>query len=275
MKSVSELFQPLVEAVERFNRERKYGTRHSWHHRLTIKSVGQVIDVEYRGEYELWFDESPAVLILNDLCKLFTAPTVAARLRSFTFRTAAGLAANGTYDFDIDPLVNGRTKFPRLSKLVLDQGEGEHGYKILTSPASGEHFSEAGVLARVLSKAPRLSCLVSPVPPNAAFFRGRKHPLQELDVDAGYDHSGFIRQLTRCKRFPHLQRLTFTDYRQTYMTDWREKATSFEDYELFLRSPVAAGLKAIRLREVSLSAEQIKRLRGIRRVGVQITRREA
>jgi hypothetical protein len=270
MGTLAELFRPLMDAVERHNRERGLNPRHSWHHRLLVKERQGLIDVEYRGEYQLWFDDSPAVLILNDLCELFTTPAVAPHLNSFTFRTAAALAANGTYDFNIDPLVRGNVRFPNLTRFILDQGEGEHGYKILTSPASGDNWNEAGVLARLIANAPRLVELASPSPPNADFFRGRHHPLRQLDIDAGFDHSQFIRRLAGCQRFPELERLTFTDYRQTYMTDWQTSVTPFEDYERLFRSPVLAGLRTVSLRSVSLTPQQIGQLRSIRRQGVSI-----
>ena len=125
--------------------------------------------------------------ILQDLFKLLTHPDVAPRLRSLTYLTEATLAANGTYDDNIDPLVDGEHQFPNLIHLSLAQGHGEHGYKILTSPQSGDDWYEAGVLARLLDKAPCLEDLVTPGPPNDRFFQGCQHPLQSLDIDAGVE----------------------------------------------------------------------------------------
>ena len=272
MTPLADLFAPLRAAIARKNREASFDPNHSWHHHLIVDESSGFLDVEYRGEYELWFDDDSIVAILRDLLRLLASPEVAPRLRSFTYRTDAVLAANGTYDYDIDPLIEGEQSFPNLTRLSLDGGEGEHGYKILTSPLSGDDWNEAGVLARLLDRAPRLKDLASPVPPDGSFFEGCPHPLRSLDVDAGFGHADFIRHLAGCDRFPELRRLVFTEFRQTYLDDWHEQTTRFEDYVLLFGSPVASRLESIRLREVDLTPEQIRHLLGIRSDGVEITR---
>jgi hypothetical protein len=270
--SVAALFAPLQAAIAMRNREGGFDASHPWRHQLTVNQAADLLDVEYRGEYELWFDDQAEVTILRDLLQLLASVEVAPRLRSFTYRTAAVLAANGTYDYNIDPLIEGERQFPNLARLSLDQGPGEHGYKILTSPSSGDQWHEAGVLARMLEKAPSLKDLVTPATPNDGFFQGRRHPLQLLDVDAGFGHSDFIRHLASCSRFPDLRRLVFTDFRQEYLDDWREQATSFEDYLSLFRSPIASQLESICLRAVSLTGAQVRRLLEIRNKGVEIAR---
>jgi hypothetical protein len=275
MGPVAALFALLRAAIARKNQEADLDATHPWHHQLTARESDDLLDVEYRGEYELWFEDETTVPVLQDLLRLLASAEVAPRLRSFTYRTEAVLAANGTYDYNIDPLVEREGRFPNLTRLSLDQGGGEHGYKILTSPLSGDDWHEAGVLARLLDRAPRLEDLVTPVPPGDSFFRGPRHPLRSLDVDAGYGHADFIRHLAGCSRFPELRRLAFTEYRQSYLDDWREQTTRFEDYALFFASPVAARLESIRLREVDLTPDQTRRLHDVRSVGVEITRHQA
>jgi hypothetical protein len=265
------LFAPLQVAINRKNQESGFDESHPWHHRLTLVETDGLIDVEYQGEYELWFDDETTISILHDLCQLLAHPDVANRLRSFTYLTDAALAANGTYDYNIDPLVDGEQPFPKLIRLSLDQGDGEHGYKILNSPQSGEDWHEAGVLARLLAKATSLVDLMTPVPPDSSFFQGSQHPLQSLDVDAGFDHVDFIRNLAACSRFPNLRQIVFTDLRQYYLDDWRTQTTSFDDYVLFFKSPIGVQLQSITLRAVNLSPEQVEQLLAIRREGVEIT----
>lgn len=273
MRSLAALFAPLQAAIARTNQEEEFDPSHPWYHQLIVTEANDLLDVEYRGEYELWFDDQTTVTVLQDLLQLLASDMVASKLRSFTYRTEAVLAANGTYDYNIDPLVEGEQLFPNLVLLSLDQGEGEHGYKILTSPRSGDIWDEAGVLARLLNKAPRLKELTTPVPPNALFYQGSQHPLRSLDVDAGFGHADFIRHLAGCARFPELRRLVFTDFRQSYLDDWRERTTKFEDYVLFFGSPTASRLKSICLREVNLTPHQVRLLLEIRSDGVEITRR--
>ena len=177
--------------------------------------------------------------------------------------------------FTIDPLVDADEAFPTLTRLSLDQGEGEHGYKLLTSAASGDDWSEGGVLARLLALAPRLNELVVPGPPAESFFQGAPHPLRYLDVDAGYGHGEFIKHLASSSRFRELRTLVFTEFRQYYLDDWREQTTTFDDYRLFFASPVASRLESIFLREVNLTLEQVRSLLAIRSGGVEITRSKA
>jgi hypothetical protein len=267
----STLFAPLQTAINRKNQESGSAADHPWYHQLTLVETDGLLDVEYQGEYALWFDDDTTISILQDLCQILVSPDVARRLRSFTYRTDADLAANGTYDYNIDPLVDGVQQFPNLMRVSLDQGDGEQGYKILNSPASGEDWHEAGVLARLLAKAPSLADLVTPVPPDVSFFQGSQHSLQSLDVDAGFDHVDFIRNLAACSRFPNLRKLVFTDLRQYYLDDWRTQTTSFDDYVLFFKSLIGAQLASIVLRAVNLSPEQVEQLLAIRSEGVEIT----
>jgi hypothetical protein len=270
-ESLSILFAPLEDAIKQNNQENNFETNHPWYHRLTLVEAAGLVDVEYQGEYEIWLDDNTTVTILENLLKILTHPDFAPRLRSFTYLTDAALAANGTYDYNIDPLVDGEHQFPNLIHLSLAQGHGEHGYKILTSPQSGDDWYEAGVLSHLLDKTPFLEELVIPVPPNQSFFQGCQHPLRSLDVDAGFDCVDFIRNLAACSRFPNIQRLVFTDFRQYYLDDWRTQTTSFEDYILFFNSQIASQLQSISLREVNLTPKQVDEILAIRSKGVDIT----
>lgn len=272
METILGMFDVLQAAVVKMNQEGGYDASHPWHHALTVGEKAGLLDVEYRGEYELWFDDRSTVTILEDLLCLLASPDVAPRLRTFTYRTDAVSAANGTYDYNIDPFIESDQQFPNLTCLSLDQGQEEHGYKILTSPLSGDDWLEAGVLARMLDKARRLEELTTPVPPNSDFFSGGRHSIRSLDVDSGFGQENFVRQLAGCTRFPELRWLVFTDYRQDHMTDWRRVTTSFEDYILFFESATAQRLEIIRLQEVSLSQSQIDHLLSIRSAGVTFTR---
>jgi hypothetical protein len=272
MNKISMLFAQLQAAIDHHNQQQGFDTNHPWHHQLTLIESNGLLDVKYRGEYELWFDDQPTITILQNLCQILSHPEISLRLRSIIYHTEAVLAANGTYDYNIDPLVNGEHQFPKLTHLSLAQGHGEHGYKILTSPQSGDNWYESGVLAQLLDKAPFLEELVTPVPPNELFFQGDQHPLKSLDVDAGFDQMNFIQNLSSCTRLPVIQKLVFTDLRQTYMDDWSTQTTKFEDYMLFFNSPIAAQLQSISLQEVNLTREQVEQLLAIRSEGVEITR---
>lgn len=276
MESLALLFAPLHIAINRMNLERGYGVGHPWHCRLDAVESHGSLGVEYRGEYELCFDDGSTVAILHDLLGLLASDGVSPRLRSFAYSTDAALAANGTYSIVIDPLLARGRRFPKLTRFALDQGEGEHGYKILASALDGGDgfYDEAGALAKLLERGPGLRELVTPSPPSPEFFLGDPHPLQSLDVDAGFGHEDFIRHLSGCSRFPDLRRLAFTDYRQRYRKDWRERTTSFADYESFFASGISRRLESVALREVNLTPDRVRRLLDVRSEGVGITRSE-
>src|SRR5271166_1309247 len=48
------VFAPLQAAIARKNREDGYDASHPWFHELTVNQSADLLDVEYRGEYELW-----------------------------------------------------------------------------------------------------------------------------------------------------------------------------------------------------------------------------
>ncbi|HEY1548138.1 MAG TPA: hypothetical protein VGG28_09960 [Kofleriaceae bacterium] len=265
-------FAPLHAAISRTNAEGGFSSEDPWFHELRVDDSDGSIDVEYRGEYELWFRDRTKLPILEQLLRALASREIAPALRSFTYRTDAVKAANGTYDYNIDALVYGDHTFPNLTRVSLDQGEGEHGYKILSSPAVGDDWSEAGALARLLQRAPRLDELATPAQPNLSFFNGPDHPLRRLDVDAGFDRARFIDQLAASSRFGQLRSLVFTDFRQSYLDDWRERTTSFASYAAFFASPLASQLDSICLRAVQLSEDEVRQLRAIRSDGVEITR---
>lgn len=262
----------LEATVRRHNQHHEFDERHPWYHSLATLSFGGLLDVEYRGESYLNFYPDEGVSILTNLLRRLSSPELAPRLRSFTFVTPGSWAANGTCNYDIDPLLEGTQTYPNLLLLSLDQGSGEHGSKILNSDRWGDYFDAGPILAMMLERAPRLDYLLSPVPPSADFFQGKPHPLRHLNVDAGYDHQSFLRNLADSSRFPQLEELVFTDFVQDHTDDWREHTTPFEDYVRFFRSKTAAGLKTMKFQDVDLAPDLIRDLLRIRKDGVTISR---
>ena len=88
-------FAPLHSAISRKNDEDGFTADHPWYHQLIVHESGGLVDVEYRGEYELWFADRTTTPILEDVLRVLASGEVAPMLRSFTYRTDAVLAANG------------------------------------------------------------------------------------------------------------------------------------------------------------------------------------
>jgi hypothetical protein len=65
-------------------------------------------------------------------------------------------------------------------------------------------------------------------------------------VNAGYDHAGFVRDLaTRgAEALPALQVLSWGDYAETYMDDWRARTTPREDYVALFESELFRRLRS-------------------------------
>src|SRR6185503_3316744 len=95
-------FAPLKASIAEKNREGGFDASHPWHHELTVHESEGLLDVEYHGECFLWLGERPGVNLLDDLLGLLASPEVAPRFRSFTYKTDAVWAANGTYSIVID-----------------------------------------------------------------------------------------------------------------------------------------------------------------------------
>jgi hypothetical protein len=51
--SIAALFAPLQAAIARKNQESGFDASHPWRHQLAVNESGGLLDVEYRGEYEL------------------------------------------------------------------------------------------------------------------------------------------------------------------------------------------------------------------------------
>jgi hypothetical protein len=267
-------FQELRKAIARKNRADELATNHPWYSRLSVRQTKGLLDVKYRGEYELWFQDESNIAILDDLLTLLATAELAPKLRSFTYTTDAALAANGTYNFNIDPLLTSKQNYPNLKTVSLDQGDGEHGYKILNSEEFGDYHSAGDALARLLRKALVLDELRTPSPPDENFFLGPPTQLRKLDIDSGFGHESFVKQLATSTRFPSLKSLVFTEYRQDYMKDWKSLTTPFVDYLSLFRSPLMTQMKEVTLRAVILKPSEIQQLLAIRSSGVSIETRK-
>lgn len=113
------------------------------------------------------------------------------------------------------------------------------------------------------------------MPPNESFFRGPRHPLRSLNVDAGFGHADFVKHLATSERFGQLRELVFIDFQQHHLGDWREKTTTFDDYVRLFNAPIASTLDSICLRELNLTEEQVRSLLATRSDGVEIKRTTA
>ena len=195
--------------------------------RLCVTTIGDHRHVDFYGD--------PFGEPFGELLDALLDVDVAHSLVSLVIR-GPDEGSNGTRNWDLTSLAAGDTDFPWLRSLNIEQTKpADHNRSVVA-----QTYEEAGVLARILAKAPRLEVLVTPSAPNAEFFQIGKRPIRHLSVDAGYDHQGFIANFARSACFPDLRSFEFGEYNETYMEDFSAHCTPFRDYcELFASSAFA------------------------------------
>jgi uncharacterized protein (TIGR02996 family) len=221
---------------------------------LTVKSNQGLLDVVYSGSWE------------SEVLDFLASRTVAPVLHSLRLVGGHWHGANGVREIYLDSLLPDRHEFSNLELFEVTQ-KGEHGM-----PWIGGLDGEGGALGKFLKKAPALQTLISPSAPDRTFFQAGERPIEWLDIVAGSEHQNFIANLARSRCFPQLRVLLWNDANHTYMNNWRDYCTPFDDYLALFQSPAIANVERLVLRDVNLTAAQIRQLRDIRSEGVTIRR---
>ncbi|MCE9566689.1 MAG: TIGR02996 domain-containing protein [Planctomycetes bacterium] len=214
---------------------------------------------QYKGN--LWLEEHGLSPVLDFICD----PKIAAVLWTLDLDAYDDHPqTNGTLHLSLVPLTTGKVSFPYLDRVSIEQSQntvlGKGGYH------------EDGETARLLALCPRLRQLTGPSAPNAKLFTGPKHPLEALNIHAGYDTEDFVKNLAKSERFPRLRTLRYKDFCCEYMDPQPQMFTSFKDWKTLFRSPWFAKLEEVELSGVLLTEDEVKALLKIRSQGVTITR---
>ncbi|NUP08829.1 MAG: hypothetical protein HOW73_22510 [Polyangiaceae bacterium] len=218
--------------------------------RLSVVETAGMLHVDFYG--------APFDTPFERLCTILSDAAVAGSLATLTLRSPDE-GGNGTCNWDLTPLVDKASAFPKLEHFSIQQNQpGDHNRIIVA-----RSYDEEGVLGRLLSKAPVLDAVIVPSAPDESFFRVQNHPLRFLSVDAGYDTQSFIANLAKSASFPKLESLEFGEYAETYVDGFPEGCTPIEDYRQLFRSRVFARLRAFTWRNPVCSADEIAELRAI------------
>lgn len=218
---------------------------------LGITDVAGVLHIDFFGDP---LDESFSAVLAA-----VASPEVSAQVGSLKLR-GPDEGANGTRNWDLNPLVSGTGQFPRLRFVSIEQTKpADHNRTIVAAT-----YDEDGVLAQLLAKAQNLTSLITPSAPNAEFFKTGNRSLAYLNVDAGYDHQGFIRNLARSSCFPDLICLEFGEYHETYMDDYPAHCTPFGDYQVLFNSSPFKSVERFVWRNPACSNEEISGLLALR-----------
>lgn len=199
------------------------------------------------------------------LCQLLRQPEQSRRLTSLMIR-GPDRGANGTRDWHLSLLLEDldegepRVLYPLLHTLSVDRTHpGDHNQSVL-----GDMGDEAGVLGRILDRAPQLRRLTVPSAPAPNFFDRPSHPLVELSVQAGYDTQGFVRELARSRCFTALTRLEYEDSAQHYRQDYRATQTAARDFEMLFSSTSLPALRELKIGSSCLAPRDASRYRETR-----------
>lgn len=202
------------------------------------------------------FFGNPADSVFRDVCEAISQAQVAERLTALILR-GPDRGANGTCNWDLEPLASPHVRYPRLTTFNIEQGRpGDHNFHIV-----GESYDENGVLGRLLRKMPALQQLVAPSAPDREFFRGGRHPLRRLSINAGYDHQDFLRNLAETTNLPELTTLEYGEPTGVGFDDF--KHATARNYAAVVSSS-ALPLQALILRDPHLSDAELRQLKALR-----------
>jgi hypothetical protein len=219
---------------------------------LMFCTIGGLIRVNFFGEP--WEDSFHRVL------KVLQETDIAERIQSLSFNSPDE-GANGTNNFDFSILTESDVIFPELRNFAVRLTEPEHHNRTIIARI----YEEEGMIAKLLKKMPKLLSLQVPSAPNEEFFELNLHPLEYLVMQVGYETQNFILNLSNSDCFKNLWHLDFTDYQETYAEGWEDECTSFEHFERLFNSKAFDPVKAMILRNLTYSDEQIKKLKSIRK----------
>lgn len=219
--------------------------------RLAVTAIAECFDLDYYGDS---FGEA-----YLDLLETLAQPDIAPHIRSLMLR-GPDEGANGTHNWDLEPLFAKDASFARLETFEVRQNSpGDHNRSIV-----GVDYEEAGVIGRLLASSPLLRELTVPSAPGANFFAVGPRPIRFLSIDAGYATQSFIRNLAGCTAFGELATLEWGEYNETYMDDFRSDCTPLEHYHVLFQSKAFSTVTRFVWRNPVCTADEIQGLKQLR-----------
>lgn len=165
---------------------------------------------------------------------------------------------NGTQNWELEGLLNNKNNFVNLTSFELPLNSLENHNRIIVSFI--DSYEENNGIGLLLDKCPRLTNLIIPSAPGEKFFDRKEHVLENLIIQTGYDHQNFIKNLSKSTCFKSLKHLSFRDYAETYMDDFKKSCTQFDDYLLLMTSSNLPALNSITLIDTVIDQKQKDKL---------------
>jgi hypothetical protein len=238
-------------------------------------------DIDLLNKEKEWFDPDPEYLTLSEhdglisidfygfpfterfttLLDILSEEAVASQVQRLFFHSP-DKGANGTRPWDFRALLNKPILFPKLIQLSIEWYEVVNHNR----PIVGDDYdhAEQGMLANWLSKAPELIFLSAPSAPNKAFFERPRHPLERLNIQAGFDTQDFVLNFAHSNCFPEMWRFEYQDYNEDYIQNYQENCTPFTHfYELF-QSPAFASIRVFVWHNPIFAMDDLSKLKALR-----------
>jgi hypothetical protein len=224
----------LEEAVARIHAEASGAAAGTDWDRASVAPCGDLLRVAYHGD--------PWAEGCDVLFETLARPSIARFVASIEL-SSPDVGANGTCDWELDALLPHGTTYPALTTFRIARGDPYRNNRLVVV-TPGRDGGDGGALARLCDAAPRLQMLETPSAPDGAFLARKREMLRTLEVNAGYDHAGFVLDLAaRGAVLPSLETFAWGDYVETYNHDWRTRTTPREDYVALFRSQTFARLR--------------------------------
>jgi hypothetical protein len=167
-----------------------------------------------------------------------------------------GGQANGTVELYFSELLS-YNSFPSLT-FFYTQHYSESGS--LIASMSG-NYDEDGLGGKILDFMPNIKVLNLVSAPDYTFFEREHHPIETLEVRAGYENNKFIENLTDSKCFSNLKHFSYQDINIAFTQSPDDSVMQFETIEKFMASKNFPNLEVLSLLELKITDEQIEKLK--------------
>ena len=197
---------------------------------------GKYFDVVFYGDGVDYNEKAPDELFKKELTAYPIARVLdflsqkehAERILSMRF-CGPDEGYNGTKPWNFRRLLSHDAVFPNLKSFSVELCDpGNHNFSIIENEAGS--YEENGIIADLISRMPNIERLEIPSAPNQQFFEIGKLPIQEMAVQAGYDHQNFIENLASSENFPLLRMLDYSDYIHVIL-DYAGNETQYSSYK--------------------------------------------
>ncbi|MTG97649.1 MULTISPECIES: hypothetical protein [Myroides] len=238
--------------------------------RISFSKIGELFELNYFGDgYDEDTDVSSEVFEQEEgynfgFCAVLDL--IIANPDAFVSLNFNGpdAGANGFRNWDFSRLAKADITLNNVRSFKVNLTDmGDHNLCLI-----GECDLEDGMIAKLVSKMPKLKILQVPSAPDATFFEVPNLRLEQLIVHSGYHHQNFIYNLAKSQNMKYLKMLDFTDIFDYYSDRSENEFTSLLDYVALFKSELFQSNSnfLFKLRDNRITATNCKMLLSIAQV---------